>query len=173
MPRGTVRERVGVGAPEPAIEGALRHLALGRGIIPVWSPDLSKPKNEAGLHPCMCPKGSECKSPGKHPAVRDRNDGQGFLNSFLKDEQAIRTALSNPGTRNYGVIPAPGEVALDLDGEGMVAWKALSEELGKAPPTDSQKTRNGWHAFYQIDNDPDGNLFDIVTRRHPKGFVVG
>lgn len=173
MARGSIRDRVTQLDSEPAIEGALRQMALGRSVIPVWSPDLSKPQGANGLYPCMCPKGADCESPGKHPAVARLKDGQGFANSFIRDEQQLRTVLNNPGTRNYGVIPAPGEVFLDLDGEGMATWKALIAELGPPPPTDLQKTANGYHAAFKLSDDPGGNLFDIVTRRYPGGFVVG
>jgi len=156
-----------------AIDEAIRQFRAGRGVIPVWSPDPSGIRRDDGLLPCMCPAGEACKSPGKHPAVAKRADGEGYKHSFLTSEQQIKKALSNPGTKNYGIVPRPGEVFLDLDSEGLDNWKTMIAEHGKPPATEGQKTPNGFHAMYTVSDDPGGNLFGIVTRRFPGGFVVG
>ena len=157
-----------------AIPNALKFHAMGWGIVPAWSPRLDKPKREDGLHPCSCPKGRACKSPGKHPAIpKDPSNKLGYLPYFLKDDEAIRTALSNPGTRNYLLVPPPPIALLDLDGEGLKRWSDLREKIGPPGATLMFKTPHGFHVAYPIEDDPGGNLLGIVTRRHPGGGVIG
>ena len=108
---------------------------------------------------------------GKHPA-----SPRGFHDA-TRDPDRIRTFLANPGTPNYGLVPPPGVIALDIDGSGIARWRELEAVHRQLPPTLTTITRNGHHYFYRwpesVGPDPGGDLFGFVTRRHGKGYVIG
>ena len=93
---------------------ALAFAEFGFGVFPVWGV-----RDGA----CRCPKGADCdQQPGKHPMTL-----HGFKDATT-DPDRITKMLSAPGSNgNYGVVPAPGFVIIDVDGEG---WREKLRGLG-------------------------------------------
>lgn len=89
---------------------------------------------------CMCPKGAACDNkPGKHPIPRNG------LTAATTDPDAITKMLSAPGSAgNYGIIPPPNVVAIDVDSEG---WREKLRDL-HLPRTMAVESRNGVHLFF-------------------------
>jgi len=92
-----------------------------------------------------------------------------------------QTFLRNPGTLNYGVLPPPGCVILDVDGDNP-AWMAeLAQTLGQLPETRIHASPNGQHWFFRWPDTlprPSGPWWGRVVARWPygddgQGYVVG
>jgi hypothetical protein len=117
---------------------------------------------------CRCPKGQACTSPGKHPIPIDG------LKSATSDPERVRTMLAAQGSQGqYGVVPAPHIIVLDVDGEG---WKDKLRTLG-LPRTFAVETANGVHLYFywpESYGPQPTRLYDWVVRsqEHP-GYVIG
>jgi len=96
-----------------------------------------------------------------------------------------RVFLRNPGTQNYGLLPPPGVVILDVDGEVPTFLHRLGEELGhNLPTTMTNASPHGLHVMYRWPKDlprPKGPWWGkVVARwnfeegeRAGRGYVVG
>jgi len=89
--------------------------------------------------------------------------------------------LRNPGTQNYGLLPPPECVILDVDKDSP-AWMAeVTERLGQLPETRIHQTPNGQHWFFRWPAHlprPTGPWWGRVVARWPfgddgQGYVVG
>lgn len=119
---------------------------------------------------------------GKKPVMSD------WPRTATTDPERVKTMLSNPGTRNYGLVMPPEAedivVVLDLDdGDGATEpWqermRALMKEHGSLPNTKAHKTPSGGrHVFFRwpAKTPPKGDTFlgftmRVLNRRHQ---VVG
>ena len=117
---------------------------------------------------CRCPKAESCTSPGKHPIP---NDG---LKSATTDTTRVAHMLQAPGSQGqYGVVPAPHVVILDVDGEG---WQEKLRDL-MLPRTFAVETANGVHLYFywpESYGPQPTRLHGWVVRseEHP-GYVIG
>lgn len=131
----------------------------GFGVFSVWGTD-------DGV--CRCPRGPACTSPGKHPIPIDG------LKSATTDTQRVQRMLEAKGSQGqYGVVPAPNVIVLDVDGEG---WQEKLRALG-LPKTLAVQTANGVHLYFywppEYGPQPT-RLYGWVVRsqEHP-GYVIG
>jgi len=90
------------------------------------------------------------------------------------DPDRIATMLAAPGSNgNYGVVPAPGFVIIDVDGEG---WREKLRGLG-LPKTLAVETANGVHLYFgwPDENGPaPSTLWGWKVRSEAHGgYVVG
>lgn len=96
---------------------------------------------------CSCIDGAKCKSPGKHPLVRE-----GFRVATTDPEQIDEWWGSWP---EANVAMATGHVSglvvVDIDPrhDGTATMKALTDEHGKLPDGIRVRTgSDGWHLYY-------------------------
>ena len=95
---------------------------------------------------CTCRQGSECSSPGKHPATR-----RGWKDASLDAGQVSEWFADNP---NYNLALACGSITvLDVDGEkGRQSLASLldGDKAGYLKKTPRARTGGGgWHLFFQ------------------------
>ena len=145
----------------PPIKAAEWFIGQGFKVFPVWG------VTQKGV--CRCPLSRECSSPGKHPSVPN-----GFKNA-TDDIERVKTFLANPGTSNYGLVPPPGVICVDVDGDdGKKRWDELQHDHGPLPATLTTQTANGWHNFFRVSPERQGKkLFGFVTRTHDSGYTIG
>lgn len=118
---------------ERALANAQAFAGAGFGVFSVWGID-------AATKACRCPRGAKCEpSPGKHPIPVN-----GF-HAATTDPDRVAKMLSASGSGgNYGVVPAPDHVIIDVDGEG---WLDKLKTLG-LPKTLAVETGNGVHLYF-------------------------
>jgi len=124
---------------------ALQFAAERIGVLPIW-----------GVFDgvCDCPKGSECRSPGKHPHGRLAPNG---VYSASYDAKTIRGWFEADPRINYGLAMG-GElnlICVDIDprNDGDATYCDLVEHFGSEafPETFTQKTGgDGWHKLYRL-----------------------
>ncbi len=124
-------------------------LCAERGLhtIPVWS---------APRGICSCPRGQECISPGKHPAI------DAWQTSATTDLHIIRDWFAG-GRYNIGVVcGASNVVVIDIDPRngGDETFAALIQELGNLPPTLTADSGGGGTHF--VFRRPPGELISKV-----------
>ena len=95
---------------------------------------------------CTCRQGSECSSPGKHPATR-----RGWKDASLDAGQVSEWFADNP---NYNLALACGSITvLDVDGEkGRQSLESLLDKDRAAQLRKTPRARTcggGWHLFFQ------------------------
>jgi hypothetical protein len=96
------------------LDEALSLADLGVGVIPLWWP-------ENGV--CMCPKGENCSSPGKHPMTYNG------LKDATTDAVTIKQWWAQYPTANLGMVTG-GEIdVVDVDG-AIPAYQQLIAENG-------------------------------------------
>lgn len=127
------------------LDNALRYIALGWHVMPVYSAP-------GGV--CRCHAGPTCKNPGKHP---DAEHGQ---HNATVDAATVKRWFKSNG-RNIGVACASsGFITLDVDGprtkngntDGRADLTRLIEELGPLPDTVTADTGSG--ALHLLYKDP-------------------
>jgi len=107
-------------------------LCAERGLhtIPVWT---------ASNGVCTCPRGADCISPGKHPAI------DAWQTSATTDLHVLRDWFAG-GRFNIGVVCGVSNVVvIDIDPRngGDASFAALIQELGPLPPTLSADSGGG------------------------------
>lgn len=146
---------------QAALDLALAFADYGFPVFSVWGID---PTNGS----CLCPKGTTCTSPGKHPIPRDG------LKAGSTDAERVRTMLAAAGSAgNYGVVPAEHIIVIDVDGPD---WRTELAAIG-LPKTLAVETANGVHLFFYWPDEygpQPTRLFGWVVRsqEHP-GYTVG
>jgi hypothetical protein len=113
-------------------------------VIPVWriNADAS----------CRCPRGRDCLSPGKHPAIDSWQTAASTDYAVLKD-------WFSDDRHNLGVVCGPSKIlVIDVDPRngGFDSMATLSAELGALPPTVTQDTGGGGKHY--LFKRPDGDL---------------
>ncbi|HYY97197.1 MAG TPA: bifunctional DNA primase/polymerase, partial [Pyrinomonadaceae bacterium] len=124
---------------------ALQFAAERIGVLPIWGV-------ADGI--CDCPKGSECRSPGKHPHGRLAPNG---VYSASYDAKTIRGWFESDPRINYGLAMG-GElnlICVDIDprNDGDATYCDLVEHYGPGafPVTFEQRTGgDGWHKLYRM-----------------------
>lgn len=150
---------------EERIRAALWFAERGFGVFSVWSTDADGA--------CRCPLKAACENPGKHPIPQI-----GFK-AATTDPAKIRAMLSAGSEPNWGMLPAEGVFALDVDGQGVARLAELETLHGPLPPTLRTSTAHGQHIFLRWPTAlprPIGQLFGFVTRWGSgtnAGYVVG
>jgi hypothetical protein len=151
----------GTDVDDMALANAQAFAEFGFGVFSVWGidPDTST---------CRCPKAAACTSPGKHPIPIDG------LKSATSDPARVLTMLQAKGSLGqYGIVPAPHIIVLDVDGEG---WQEKLRSLG-LPRTFAVQTANGVHLYFywpESYGPQPTRLYGWVVRsqEHP-GYVIG
>jgi KaiC/GvpD/RAD55 family RecA-like ATPase len=114
------------------IAHALKYAAVGWRVIPLH--------NVRG-GACTCQAGAECKSPGKHPRVKD------WVNAGTCDPDQIRDWWRKWPQANVGVVTGvtSGIVVLDVDVKdgGMTSLGELCDEFGQFEETVEADTGSG------------------------------
>lgn len=139
-------------------------LCAERGLhaIPVWT-------STNGV--CNCPRGTDCISPGKHPAI------DAWQTSATTDLHTLRDWFA--GDRyNIGVVCGPSNVVvIDIDprNEGDATFAALVQELGELPPTPTADSGGGGTHF--VFRRPGGDLVSKLGKgvdllRDSRQFLV-
>jgi hypothetical protein len=124
--------------PKIILDSALKYASQGYRILPLHS-------IKGGI--CTCGNHS-CKSPGKHPLT------QRGANEASSDEIQIKGWWSQWPTANIGIAMGDhGTIALDVDtrNNGHLTWEAILQANGQLPETATQRTGNGWHYLFVID----------------------
>jgi predicted P-loop ATPase len=142
----------------------------GLHVIPVWRP-------REGV--CSCPKGKDCISPGKHPAI------DGWQVSGSIDMMVLRDWFA-ADRHNIGVVcGASGIVVVDVDPRngGNETFHMLTDDLGPLPETvTADSGGGGTHYLFRrpqgdlesklgngIDLLRDGRQFLVEPSIHPSG----
>jgi len=124
--------------PKMLLDAALKYVERGFKVLPLHSI-----KNNA----CTCGN-TLCKSPGKHPlTVHGAKDAS-------SDSTTVRGWWSEWPWANVGIAMGDnGVIALDVDtrNEGDLTLENIVREHGPLPETATQRTGNGWHYLYEID----------------------
>jgi hypothetical protein len=124
--------------PKIILDSALKYASQGYRILPLHS-------IKGGI--CTCGNQS-CKSPGKHPLT------QRGANEASSDEIQIKGWWSQWPTANIGIAMGDhGTIALDVDtrNNGHLTWESILQANGQLPETATQRTGNGWHYLFVID----------------------
>ena len=110
---------------------------------------------------CDCPKGSECRSPGKHPYPRFSPNG---VHSATLDAAKIRMWFAKDPRINFGQAMggARNIICVDVDPRngGSESYFDLIEHYGdEAFPATREKTTGGggWHKLYRLSKPINGN----------------
>lgn len=123
---------------------------------------------------CMCGKGAECKSPGKHPV-----EGGWQKKARSASEACPSIGAAFAGKANYGIALGPTDVVLDFDGaEGKATLDYLESILPKIATGPRVRTQSGgWHVYARLASEGgirNGvRLLPGMDVRTTKGFVVG
>lgn len=154
---------------------ALQFAAERIGVLPIWGV-------ADGI--CDCPKGSECRSPGKHPHGRLAPNG---VYSATYDSKTIRCWFDEDPRINYGIAMG-GElnlVCVDIDprNDGNTTYCDLVEHFGVEafPVTFEQRTGgDGWHKLYRLPEAIKAAKGELKAKLGPgvdvkgvAGYVVG
>lgn len=142
-------------APLSILDAAVLAAERGLHVIPVW-------RVRDGI--CPCPRGSNCISPGKHPAIDSWQTAASTELTVLRDWFAT-------DRHNLGVVCGPSNVAvIDVDPRngGNETFAALVAELGPLPTTvTADSGGGGTHYVFQR---PTGDLESKLTSgEHTKG----
>lgn len=153
-----------------ALDAACLCAERGLHVIPVWRPAA------AG---CSCPRGADCISPGKHPAIDSWQTASSTDLTVLRDWFA--------GDRhNIGVVCGPsGIVVVDVDPRngGAQTFSQLTTELGALPETvTADSGGGGTHYIFRrptgdlvsklgdgVDLLRDARQFLVEPSQHPSG----
>ncbi len=110
---------------------------------------------------CDCPKGSECRSPGKHPCPRFSPNG---VHSATLDAGQVRMWFAKDPRINFGqqMGGARNIICVDVDPRngGSESYFDLIEHYGEeAFPATREKTTGGggWHKLYRLSKPIKGN----------------
>jgi KaiC/GvpD/RAD55 family RecA-like ATPase/predicted transcriptional regulator len=137
---------------------ALRYAKEGYPVLPVW-PLVGKR--------CMCPKGTLCDTPGKHP-IQDR-----WTELATTDTKRIEHIFQRHTDAHIGIMPPRGCSIIDVDPRngGDKTLKGLMNGH-KLPDTVTQRSGGGgMHLFFT--GMPNGTLGKgIDVKRFKRGFVV-
>ncbi len=136
----------------PKLLAALASIAEGIPVLAVWGV-------AAGM--CNCPKGSECRTPGKHPCPRFAPHG---VHSATLDKALVRMWYAKDPRINFGQAMG-GDlnlVCIDIDPRngGSESYFDLVQHYGEdAFPETREKTTggNGWHKLYRLSKPITGN----------------
>jgi hypothetical protein len=133
---------------------------------------------------CDCPKGSECRSPGKHPHGRLALNG---VYSSTGDTAAIRDLFRADPRMNYGLAMG-GElnlICVDIDprNDGDATYYDLCEAHGDGafPKTFTVRTGgDGWHRLYRMPEEIKAATGELKAKLGPGvdvkaqgGYIVG
>jgi hypothetical protein len=136
----------------PKLFEALASVAEGIPVLAVWGV-------ADGM--CDCPKGSECRSPGKHPYPRFSPNG---VHSATLDAAKVRMWLAKDPRINFGQAMggARNIICVDVDPRngGSESYFDLVEHYGdEAFPATREKTTGGggWHKLYRLSKPIKGN----------------
>jgi uncharacterized protein YdaU (DUF1376 family) len=149
------------------METALDYAARGWFVFPLYSP--------LG-NGCSCPKGKECKNPGKHPrTLHGLNDASTYAGQ-------VSAWWSKWPNANIGIATGKrsGLLVVDLDHHGdkngESTLSALAEEYGSVPNTLTAKTGTGVHLYFQYPvqrtNCSAGKVGEGIDVRSDGGYVV-
>jgi hypothetical protein len=136
----------------PKLLEALASVAEGIPVLAVWGV-------ADGM--CDCPKGSECRSPGKHPCPRFSPNG---VHSATLDAGQVRMWFAKDPRLNFGqqMGGARNIICVDVDPRngGSESYFDLIEHYGdEAFPATREKTTGGggWHKLYRLSKPIKGN----------------
>jgi hypothetical protein len=136
----------------PKLLEALASVAEGIPVLAVWGV-------ADGM--CDCLKGSECRSPGKHPYPRFSPNG---VHSATLDAAKVRMWCAKDPRINYGQAMGGAQniICVDVDprNEGDASYHDLCEAHGEeAFPATREKTTGGggWHKLYRLSKPIKGN----------------
>lgn len=121
----------------------------GLHVIPVW---------RAVDGRCPCPRGNDCVSPGKHPAI------DSWQTAASTDLTVLRDWFASD-RHNIGVVCAPSGIAvIDIDPRngGTETFSALTDELGPLPATPTADSGGG--GTHYLFKRPTG---DLVSKLGP------
>lgn len=146
------------------LEAALKYAGAGYPVLPVHS------VSEAGI--CRCSHGSNCQSPGKHPATKN-----GVLDATTDEGKICQFWQSNP-LANVAIATGPEfGIVLDIDPRhcGDISIQAFEAKNGALPKTTTAITGGGGLHF--AFKDPGGLLKNRpvmkgVDIRAKGGYVV-
>lgn len=120
------------------LKEATQYIESGWYVIPVY-----------GITGAGCTCTRECKSPGKHPAIKD------WVHTCSRDAEQICRWFNSQAGNNIGIVcgEKSGLFVLDVDGDsGMKTIAALEQEYGKIPETIEVVTGGGWrHLYFKYD----------------------
>ena len=125
--------------PKILLEAALTYAQRGFRVLPL---------NSIRNGVCTCGN-AQCKSPGKHPLT-----ARGALEASA-DEIQIKGWWAQWPNANIGLAMGDhGCVAIDVDTRngGHLTWEAILQVNGEPPETATQRTGNGWHYLFVIDD---------------------
>jgi hypothetical protein len=136
----------------PKLLAALASITEGIPVLAVWGV-------ADGM--CDCPKGSECRTPGKHPCPRFAPHG---VHSATLDKALVRMWYAKDPRINFGQAMG-GDlnlVCIDIDPRngGSESYFDLVQHYGEdAFPETREKTTggNGWHKLYRLSKPITGN----------------
>jgi hypothetical protein len=124
-----------VAPADDILKAALEYAQLGWPCFPLHTPRNGR---------CDCPRGGECKSPGKHPRTRNG------LTDASTDELQIRRWWKMWPTANIGIAVPEGYVVVDVDGRA--GQEALQADGKPLTATALQSSGRGAHYVYRTLN---------------------
>lgn len=156
------------GAVSKMLEPARAAASVGLRLIP-----LHGVYSSAGVFECTC--GTKCKSPGKHPLVKD------WVTAATSDDKSIAAWWTKWPWANIGIVTgaASGIVVLDVDASdgGIESLRQIEEQHGSLPQTPRVSTGNGFHMYFRhpggIVRNSAGLLGPGLDVRGDGGYVVG
>lgn len=152
--------------PINALDAAALCAERGLHVIPVWRPNASV---------CTCPRGAQCISPGKHPAIDAWQTAASTDLTVLRDWFAD---LAGTERYNIGVVCGPSNiVCIDIDPRngGAETFSALIAETGSLPATVTADSGGG--GTHYVFRRPTGDLESKLGKgvdllRDAKQFLV-
>jgi hypothetical protein len=153
-----------VAPAEDILKAALEYAEQGFSVFPLHTPRGGR---------CDCPKGAECKSPGKHPRTLKG------LSDASTDELQIRRWWKQWPTANIAIAVPEGYVVVDVDGQ--YGQERLQAEGKYLTATALQSSGRGAHYVYRtLDRVAPRNLIpqsvegahDGVDLKGPGGYIV-
>lgn len=151
------------------LDAAFDYVKRGWHIVPIYEP---RGGPEDG---CSCPKGRECRNPGKHPATKN-----GFHDATV-DRDAVAEFWRTRPYANIGVATGKksGILVLDFDDDhgGQKSRAELEQRHGPLPHTATVQTGRGTHLWYCIDAGVEvasnaGKLGSGIDVRCDGGYII-
>lgn len=148
-------------------EWALLYVDKGWSVLPLYSV-------HNGV--CTCEKKSTCRSPGKHPRVRNG------VNNATKNHSIIKAWWSKWPNANIGIATGKesGLVVLDVDPAhgGKSSLDKLTAQYGEINTLCQHTGGGGWHFIFEYPNDISviknriGTLGKGLDIKADKGYIV-
>jgi hypothetical protein len=147
------------------LSAALEYVAVGYAVIPCHTPDA------AGV--CDCREGDKCRSPGKHPRIREWEKCASREPAQIK-EWFRKWPHANIGLAT-GIMSARIVLDVDIEKGGGAGLAALCEKI-ELPATKEIQTGAGAHFYFASEDEEvrnsSGKLGEGLDVRGNGGFII-